>query len=136
MQEYIRYLTDVLGVRSAMMPPAEVVPLPARLIFLEETGFSSPESLDLLGKMREAMKMDAEEVLYLELHSTDIANQLPSFEQAQVIVVFSKNLADYLTANFPHWTVLQSPSPLEMLKNSALKREAWDVLKHAMQILA
>jgi hypothetical protein len=134
-QKYIQYLGDVLGIRSVLLPPAETVQPPARLIFLEDVGRSSVESLELFAKMKEAMKLKEEESLYLEMTSASLSMNFARLEQAEVLVAFSKTLAEFLTANLPHRILLLSPSPSEMLKDASLKREAWDVLKQAMKHL-
>jgi hypothetical protein len=82
------------------------------------------------------MKLQPEEILFMELTTTTVSKRLAEIETCEVLVVFSTTLANYLTANFPHRTLLQSPSPYDMLKDPQLKREAWDVLKQAMKHLS
>ncbi len=141
METYIRYLDQVLGIRSVMWPqaqPLESVSVASensstiRVLFVAENVWS-PQALELFQKMREAMKVEESECRILFATQTSIPELQISALAAQRVVCFSERLKAQLQIpeNVKHLT----HDPEELLRQPQLKKETWEVLKKVMRSL-
>ncbi len=138
MQAYVDYCHQILGIREILVNENPALKLQSvRLVFLSEPEALIPEvsaaSQDLLEKMIVAMKLSFDEVSTLSLALNEISEQVEWLESLPVVVVFSEKLYHFLSSNYPKMKLFKCPSLSAMLKNAALKREAWETLKLAMK---
>ncbi|UOF01755.1 uracil-DNA glycosylase family protein [Bdellovibrio reynosensis] len=161
MKDYIQYLQEVLGLQNVMITPGETGAqktsffLPegpfapaevqhAELVFLNiltqsKESLFLPETKDLFGKMKAAMKLKNLQVLELDC-TVDSRGELPSelakLIQARVVVVFSsfpKDIGELIIKGSGKW--IETYSPAYLLEDPGAKKVVWNDLQKVMKEL-
>jgi len=136
MHSYFDYCQQVLGLREVVWPFRGPDRVQVRLALLTEPAEdSAADSRELLDKMILALKLPAEVVAQESLSLAEIPAEIEWLEGLSAVVVLSETLFQFLSSNYPNMKLFQCPSPQEMLKNPALKRDAWETLKLALKNL-
>jgi len=130
--EYIRYLNQVLGIRSILLPQDQVQKSSSWLFINELAPFSKEES-DLFLKITAAMKLAPNDFELLNLDEKSISEFIETIQSAQMIICFQQRLFEYLRIQFPHAQIFLIPHPKEMIQNPELKKAAWHELQNAMK---
>jgi hypothetical protein len=131
--QYFRFLQDVLGIRQILLPAAAVQP---RVVFLSEGSGFSLDANELFLKMTQAMRLNPDDYVVLHLASQNsLARHREILENASATVSFSDNLSAFVAINLPRLRLLEVSHPEMLLKNPALKKEAWEKLKLVMKLL-
>lgn len=143
MENYIRYLEQVLGVKSVLLPlQAAQVPETEKLVpvnphriqvlFLANQSWS-PKAQELFQKMRDAMKLNESATKLVFAHQTPESEWQILALSAERVVCFSKAQCEALSIanDFKFYT----HDPEELLKKPELKKAAWEELKKVMKSL-
>lgn len=120
-QDYIEYVSQVLGVKSILndlqsSSTTQQVPL---LVCIERYATYDQNEKELLFKMISALKIDQKNIVLIDLE--DINNY-----QAQFYVYF---IDQQQQKNSTEDNLVQTYSPRFLLKNSEFKKNAWNDLQ-------
>ncbi|QDK38207.1 hypothetical protein [Bdellovibrio sp. NC01] len=167
MKDYIQYLEEVLGLQKVMISDGAGAPVvtneAAKTQFFTEQGSFSPsniqhfeliflniltqakeslflpETKDLFGKMKAAMKLRNLQVLELDC-TVDDRSQLPSelakICESKVVVVFSsfpKDIGELIFKGPGKW--IETYSPAYLLEDAGAKKVVWNDLQKVMREL-
>ena len=120
--KYFEFVTGVLGIKSIMLDtaarPADPIPL---LLLVEGLSGYSKEENDLLTKMIAALKMDSKMYRLADLQ------QAGSVERTYTVEFLDQ------TTESRAENLQQVFSPRTLLKNPALKKQAWDDLQKVIR---
>lgn len=150
----LRYLRDVLGVKSVILPEMTGAPLiPSTEKWIEDGGTASgfawvaPRSCkiiqsDLIARMTNAIKLNPANVLKVETSPYDIDRVLQSLYERGVTsaVLFTEEFEPYISLPLNELKtvfglrVMKLVTP-DLFKEEAVKREAWAGLKKMMETL-
>ncbi|XGC79587.1 hypothetical protein ACES2L_09640 [Bdellovibrio bacteriovorus] len=161
MKDYIQYLQEVLGLQNVMITPEESFAqktsffLPegpfapneiqhAELVFLNiltqsKESLFLPETKDLFGKMKAAMKLKNLQVLELDCtvdNRAELPSELAKLIQARIVVVFSsfpKDIGEMIIKGSGKW--IETYSPAYLLEDPAAKKVVWNDLQKVMKEL-
>jgi len=138
MQSYLNYLEKVLGLKSVVLPPREALsetetgPIKCRVLFVSENPLSQ-KAMELLQKMREAMKLESESVKIISASEISAPELQVLSLSAEKVVCFSKTLYDTLAIEDSQKFYTHNPE--ELLKKPELKKPTWEDLKQVMKSL-
>lgn len=138
--EYLQYMQQVLGVREVLLGPEMALetlneaPVHHRKVLFIDTKKWTPAALELFNKMRQAMKLNSDEIQILFANETALADIQLQCLQAQEIVSFDANIFSDLQKDFPQ-QLTQTIGPEVLLKDPAKKKETWAELQKVMQKL-
>jgi len=143
-ENYLWYLENVLGLKAPIWPqraPVAEVLEPATvsiarrsppILFLQATPWS-PAAEDLFQKMREAMKLQKEQVSVLFASQVSASELQVAVMAADRVVCFSSEL--YQNLNKEKENKFLTHSPEELLRKPELKKQAWTDLQGVMRSL-
>ncbi len=165
MKDYIQYLEEVLGLQKVMIAKDALASTVKTQFFTEQGAFPSsqasdlqhfeliflniltqakesiflPETKDLFGKMKAAMKLANLQVLELDCTVED-RSQLPSelakICESKVVVVFSsfpKDIGELIFKGPGKW--IETYSPAYLLEDAGAKKVVWNDLQKVMKEL-
>lgn len=148
---FYRYLNDVLGIESVVMPAVErsnelVVEGQGPILFLGSTILSEPREKELLHKMIVAMGLDPAQVYIAEGEPSSL-DVLKNYD-FKILILMGSDVSESLQDPSSqkkwiwselfyeqNWKILITYDPKSLLKNPDLKKQAWNDLKKVIPLL-
>lgn len=142
------YLSDVLGIKSVTLPIKQVIEESlasndlenAKILFLSERSVSRGDQvpkalleLPIFQKILVAMKLEFSDFFVLELDESELLLKEKDFANELFVICFSRNLFDVLKKIRPHMEVKLIDHPIELEKNPAKKKKAWNDFQEVLQ---
>ena len=136
LNDYFSYLSGTLGISSVLWTPSvaetEVEKPHGKILFIDETPWS-PEVSGLFAKMREAMKLSPEQIEIVFTENLSVGElKLKSLTAVRVVAFTEKFFSDLEIENERKFLTV---SPMQLIKNPALKKQAWLDLQRVMASL-